>query len=173
MFERKEQIIREQRTIEAMKKGFMGWEGKICRVARSLGEPIMMQGGSNYSQTFMDDPWELEEEEILTMDDDETSHHVGWHFDGMRRGLNMEILWKEDHRELKAYYHSVLVYREIGGELDGYIPHEEWEAKIAELYEQAKKKERIDKREKSVIIGNEAKRRQEEFLDQMKRKWGI
>ena len=173
MFQRKEQTIREQRTIEAMKNGLMGSEGKICRVAKVFGHPIYKQCGSNFEQTFMEDPWELEEDEIPTMDEEEISHQIGWHFDGMRQGLHMEILWNEEYRELKAYYNSVLVYREVGGELDGYIPHEEWQSKLEVLFEKAKKKERINKKEHAVVVGLEAKRQQQEFLEAMRRKWGI
>lgn len=173
MFDKKEQMIREHRTIEAMRNGLMGSEGKLARVARTMGQPIYRQGGGTFEQTYLDDPYDLPDENSLpVMDEEEMSYQVGWHFDGMSRGIHMEILWKADHREVKCYWKGNLVYKEIGGDLDGYAPGE-WEAELEKLSEQTKKTERQDRKEKSKVAGIEAKQKQKEFLDAMKLKWGI
>lgn len=174
MFERKEQQIREQRTIDAMREGIMGFEGKLCRIARTFGEEIWRQGSPNFEATELEDPWLLEDDEIPTMNiEDDMSCVIGWQFDGMRRGIHMEILWKDEFRELKCYYKGRLVYREVGGELDGYVPHDEWHAIVNDLFEQAKKKERQNRKVQHQVVNVEAKRQHKEFLDAMKQKWGI
>lgn len=174
MFERKEQQIREQRTVDAMREGLMGFEGKLCRIARTFGQPIVKQGASNFEATELEDAWLLHDEnEIPTMDEDEMSYQIGWHFDGLRRGLHMEILWRDEFRELKCYYKGRLVYRESGGELDGYVPHDEWHSIVNELFEQTKKKERLNRKVEHQVVAVEARRKQQEFLDAMRQKWGI
>ena len=63
----REQMIREARTIEAMRKGYMGMEGKFSTVAKRLGSPIIEQGSSSFSQTFLEDPFELEKEDKIPL----------------------------------------------------------------------------------------------------------
>lgn len=172
MFDKKEQMIREHRTVEAMKNGLIGSEGKLARVAKAMGRPLYRQGGGNFEQTFLEDPYDLPGDDLPVMDEEEMSYQIGWHFDGMSRGLHMEILWKPDHREVKCCWKGNVVYKEVGGELDGYAPGE-WEIELDKIFEQTKRTERKDRKEKSKEIGSEAKRKQKEFLDAMKLKWGI
>ncbi len=173
MFERKEQIIREQRTIEAMKKGLMGAEGKLCRIARTFGDPIFRQGGANFDASYLPDYDDLGEDEIPTMDEEEVSYRIGMHFDGMRRGIHMEIMWQEEFRELRVYFKGGLVYQEIANQLDGYHPVEEWEKIVEDLYDKVKKSDRITRKEDAKVAAVEARRRQHDFLDAMRLKWGI
>ena len=68
-----EKVLKEQREIEAMSKGYMGLEGKFSTIAKRLGTPIIRQGGGNFEQTFLDDPFDLSEDEILTIDEEDHS----------------------------------------------------------------------------------------------------
>ena len=51
-----EEKIREQRTIEANKKGLIGQNGKIGMVLRMLGHPIIAQyeGGTYVDTNYLD-----------------------------------------------------------------------------------------------------------------------
>lgn len=173
MFEKKEQMIREQRTIDAMKKGFMGADGKLARIARMMGHPIHRHGTSNFNQTFLDDPYELPSDDLPVMDEDEMSYQIGFYFDGLGRGMQLEIVWLSEFREIKCRYRGRVVYRESGGELDGFAPGEEWETIVEKLYERTRKMEKVEKKVRSQAAGNEARFQQKEFLDAMKLKWGI
>jgi hypothetical protein len=185
VFRRKEQIIREQRTIEAMRKGYMGAEGKLSRIAKIFGEPIMKQGRKSgawsMDRTAYIDPTNIVDENSIPMIDPEEwdeieqnviSYQIGWKYDGMRRSLHLEITWNDDIRVLKTYYKGNLVYAESGGDLDGYTPGE-WEDIVESLYEEAKKKDRANRKEDNKEIAKVAQTKQKEFLDAMKLKWGI
>lgn len=172
IFDKKEQMIREQRTIDAMRNGLMGSEGKLVRIAKAMGEPIYRHGTSNFNQNFLDDPYELPSEDLPTMDEEEMSYQIGCHYDGMRRGMHLEVIWQAEFREIKCYYKGRLVYREIAGELDGYAPGE-WEPVVESLYEQTRRRERDERKIQTKTAGIEARREQNEFLEAMKLKWGI
>ncbi len=174
MFERKEQIIREQRTIEAMRNGLMGSQGKLAKIACTFGDPIIRQGSSNYQQNYLPNEDDVfDEDDLPTADEDEVSHTIGWNFDGMRRGMHLSIFWNEEVRELKVYWKSYLVYREAQNELDGYHPNPEWEEKVEQLFQESRKQERTNRKEQAKVAGVQARREQKEFLDEMKLKWGI
>ena len=90
-----EKALKEQREIEAMAKGYIGLEGVFATIVKRLGQPIMRQGGSNFEQRFLDDPFdEHDPEEILTIDEEDNSYEIGLHFDGLSRGINMTIYEK-------------------------------------------------------------------------------
>ena len=141
----KEKVIKDQRTIEASRKGFMGLGGKLGCVLKNLGQPIVSQheGGLMYHSTSLEDyanmevedPYDLRggtPEEILdqieVMDMDETTiHSLGWMFDGLSRGMQLEIKYVTETNVLTVHYKGHMVYNEIGGELGAYAPMKEWE----------------------------------------------
>jgi hypothetical protein len=61
-FDEKEKRIKEQRTIEATKKGLMGASGKFGVIVRNLGQPIISHnsGDEFYNSSYLDDPYELD-----------------------------------------------------------------------------------------------------------------
>ena len=69
--------------------------------------------------------------------------HIGltgqWNFDGLSRGMHMEIRFKEAENELCVWYRGYPVYREINGTLEGYNPKPEWEGWVDRLYAVARK----------------------------------
>jgi hypothetical protein len=174
LFLRKEQTIREHRTIEAMKNGYMGGEGKLARIAKTFGEPMVRQGSANFEQNFLPDFDEIPDEDAIPyFDEEEVTHLIGWHFDGLRRGIHLEISWNEETRDLKTYWQGHLVYRELANELDGYVPGHEWEKVVENLFESCKKKERTNRKAQAKVVNREARREQAEFLQEMRLKWGI
>jgi len=103
----KEKVIREKRTIEATGKNFMGITGKMGTIAKVLGSPIIRQGSGMMDVSYMEDPFEVIEserektmsgqdgpemwrDEIQEMDDAATQDE-GWVFDGLSRGMHLEI----------------------------------------------------------------------------------
>ena len=135
-----EQVVREKRTIEAVKKQFMGTNGKLYLIAKNVGEPIIRQNEES-SYIIYDNFWETNESDIRTMDENEYSECIGHAFDGLRNGYNLEILAFNDDKLIKVFYNSRKVYEEIAGELDSYYPDDEWESKVEKLYLIAEKRE--------------------------------
>jgi hypothetical protein len=170
----RESLLREARTIEAMKKGYMGMEGKLAVVAKRMGQPIIHHGLSNFHQSFLDDPFsEHDEDEMPTMADDDRSYEIGMSFNGLSSGMNMSITLHSTHNEIVCEYQGKKVYRELAGELEAFVPNDEWESKIESLYNRAK---RIEKKQKPAMrreLVAEAERRKRQILEEFKEKWGL
>jgi hypothetical protein len=176
----KEDIIREQRTVEAVRKGLMSGEGKLACVARMLGDKVYGRHGGGrramfhefenmmgLEQNFLEED-ELEEGEIPTADAGMAAN--AYLFNGYSRGLHLEI--KFDGPEIWVRWKGEIVYHEMSGELGAFAPGD-WEMEIEKLAVVARKKEYeyinlADQRD--VAIGQRMK---EQFLEEMKRKWGL
>lgn len=170
----REQQIKEARTIEAMKKGYMGLEGKLCNVVKYIGQPIFHQGSRVFEETFLDDPYyDAEPDEIPMIDEEENSYEVGQQFDGLTRGLNLTISIAYHLREITCRYEGRIVYKEISGELESYAPDSVWEDEIEKLYLLSRKIERQNRPiEKAKLIKFNQKKRIE-ILEYLKTKWGL
>ena len=169
---RREEIVREQRTIEAMKKGYMGLEGKFAYIVKHLGESMFSHTSPNFTQTYLPDPL-AEEEEIPIMDEDAPSYEYGQMFDGLTRGLNLNIQVINYLREIKVRYEGRIVYREVGGELEGYVPDEGWEQRIEELCAICKKVEKNRRPELRRTLLVQADRKRKQIFDELRLKWGL
>ena len=98
---------------------------------------------------------------------------LGMHFDGLRRGMHMEINYNHESSEMTLYYKGYVVYREIKGELMSYAPYEEWEKWIESLYRSAKEKHRQIKEEEfeeSIKISEKEKKF---WWQKIQERWGI
>lgn len=170
----REKIIQEQRTIEAMKKGYMGLEGKFATIVKKLGYPVIKQGGLNFDQTFLEDYYNLEDDDALpTMDEEEGSYEIGWAFDGLNRGMNLSILVLFHNREITVRYDGQLVYSELAGDLEGFAPEDGWEQKIDNLFSLCKKVERQDRPAERKRLKDAADRKRKEILENLRTKWGV
>jgi hypothetical protein len=174
-----EDIIRDKRTNEAVKKGLMSGQGKPGVIARILGDKIVSRHGDShgndamfenlygFDQNFMEEE-ELEEGQLPTLIEGE--RHNARLFNGLNRGLHLEI--KYDGPEIWVLWKGYLVFQEMAGELLTYCPGD-WEPIVDKLAVEARNKENeyIDIAEtRNIAIGQ---RRKEAFLDEMKRKWGL
>ena len=56
------------------------------------------------------------------------------HFDGLSRSMHMEIKYSEETSELSLTHRGYLVYKEVMGDLEVYVPNEEWESWIEKLW---------------------------------------
>lgn len=170
----KEKLVQEQRTIEAMKKGFMGYEGKFAFIARKMGYPIIAQGSNNFTQTFMEDVYELDEEpEMPTMDEDEIINEIGICYEDLHSGNNFSILLLYSNNEIIVRHNGKLVYKEVANELESFVPQENWEKLTDKMYEKAKIIEKNRRPRENVKIEQMANKRKKEILDKLKDKWGI
>jgi len=180
---RKEELIKEQRTFEATRKNLMGINGMLGTICRRLGTPIQKEGSSMFDMSEMDDPWALEEEQredepfdmnkMPTMDEDEISYTIGYVFDGLSRGIHIEIKYIEDRKELNCFYKGYEVYREVSGELEMYVPSEEWEGKVEYLFSKAKSVEKKRMQQSKEELREVAMQRQAEYLEHLKNRWGF
>lgn len=170
----REQQIKEARTIEAMKKGYMGLEGKFCSIAKHIGQPIFHQGSRVFEQTFLDDPYHIpEEDEIPVMDEEQNSYEVGQQFDGLTRGMNLTISVAYHLREITCRFEGRIVYKEIAGELEGYAPDPAWEDKIESLAMLARRLERQERPVERAKLIESNKKKKTEILEYLKLKWGL
>jgi hypothetical protein len=175
----KEQRIKEQRTAEAMKKNLMGLGGKFACIACHLGSKIIDETGGLYCETPMFDVRELntgfefDYTKIYDGEENGYSREIGCLFDGLSRGIHLEIKYLSDEKSLTVSYKGVMVYREVAGDLECYAPTLEWEGKIEKLYITAKKiadqKRRIEGKEAKEKVA----RRYNQFFEQLRLRWGL
>ena len=170
-----ENRIKEKRTIEASKKNLMGKNGKLGMILKHLGEPIVSQEGLFSSVNYFDHFWENEDEDesMQTFEEGSLSHDVGRVWDGLSRGMHLEIKYMENKKELTVYEKGYLVYKESSGELLCYVPRESWEENINKLYDSSKHMEKSKRKKDSEEINKEAEREKQSWLWKIRDKWGI
>lgn len=174
--ENREKIIQEQRTIEAMKKGYIGYEGKFAYIVKALGYPIISQGGGNFEQTFLVDFYDYEEkdkDELPTMEEDQYISEIGMSYEDILSGNNLTILLLYSNAEITVRHKSKIVYKEISGDIEGFVPYELWEKVIENTYERAKKIEKQKKPIENEKLQKKINKKKKEILDKLKEKWGI
>lgn len=173
----KEKKVWSERLAEATKKGFTGMEGKFGTILKYLGHPIIGEGGSFYETYENVDPYapigEEEEEDMPTMDEDQSIMELGYIFDGLSSGLHLEIKYIADRQDLTVTYKGFTVYSEVAGELVAYAPRPEWENVIEALYIQAKKRENKHRGEFMIENRQEAQRQKESLLERLRLRWGL
>lgn len=189
-WKQKEEAIRERRTIEATKKNLMGTIGKLGLIVKTLGHPIIRQGSSLCDINFLDDPYEdhsdIEFESMLSDQQgpvawqdrieeggDEEICEEGYVFDGLSRGMHLEIkLWHKNAR-IQVTYKGFSVYDEIAGELATYAPFPEWEDMIDRLHKVAKTKAKKYQQFAEVEIGEEIQKEKQKFWERLRYRWGL
>lgn len=170
---REEKIIQERRTIEATKKNLMGLAGKFGVIVRYLGYPIVGEGSGYVDSHYLDDPYDLVDEGEIPVAQDHTIVPIGYAFDGLSGGCHIEIQYTENRNEIVVYYKGFKVYHEIGGDLLGYAPFDEWENIINRLYKSAEKKRKKTQEGLKVITAQEVKSQKKSFLRELRERWGI
>lgn len=168
-----EQSIKEARTIEAMKNGYMGFGGKFATIAKRIGSTIVKQGGIYSDSNEFEDIFSEETEEIETLDEDEAIYELGVQFDALSNGINLQIIIYYHLAEITVYYEGQTVYKEVSGELDCYVPSDCWEGKINQIYDVVKKIERKNKPLEKKKILEESREQKNKLLENFRKKWGI
>lgn len=170
----KEKVIQEQRTIEAMKKGYMGCEGKFAFIVKKMGDLIISQNSANFEQTFMEDFYEWnDEEELPTMEVDESVNEIGMSYDDLKSGNNLTILFLNDENEIIVRHEGKLVYKEVANELQSFVPEEKWESLIEKIYTKAKIVDKNRKNKENNLLIKAANYKKKEIIEKLKDKWGI
>jgi hypothetical protein len=171
----KEKIIQEQRTIEAMKNGYMGLNGKFATIAKKLGYSIVSHGSSDFQQTFLEDFYNLDEQEnsLPIMEDDVVFNEIGFTYDKYASGSNLVINLFFTNTAITVNYNGNIVYKEVAGELEYYVPNKDWESKIDSIYNMTLKIEKSNKNNNVKKLNEMANAKKKEILDRLQKKWGI
>jgi hypothetical protein len=167
-----EQQIKEKRTVEAIQKEYMGFQGKLVCIARNLGHEILDQGVVSETLSY-DDFWKTSGEDIQEMDIESNVDCVGWFFDGLGMGVNLEIFVFENDKKIKVAYESQNVYEEVSGELEAYVPNIIWEEKINPLYKKAKEKEIKRREQQKKLSKSNFEENKKKLINYLSNKWGI
>jgi len=198
-----EKRIKEERTLEANKKGLIGPSGKIATILRNLGGPIVGQVEDSiydynydydlHNESSIHDATNSKDlmKKIPMMNMDEgtrpnseewgdipegvnfSTREVGYYFEGLNRGMHLEIKYDEYNSELVVNYKGYIVYKEAKGDLLSYSPQEEWEVHIEKLYKEAKRKQIKSKESEFENSLKNNEKQKNNWLRKMKSKWGI
>lgn len=166
-----ESRIQEQRTNEAIKKNYMGMEGKLYLIAKYAGDEIVKQSETPEILDF-DSIYETDPVGIPYLDEESYSTVLGYNFNGLSNGLHLEITTSEYENKITVYYKSYLVYQEEGGNLISFIPHQSWEEIIEKMYKQVQdrlkeKFKKIQKEEEQLL-----QKMEKDEIDKLRSKWG-
>jgi hypothetical protein len=190
----KENIIRTDRLIEATRKNLTGLEGKIGQILKYMGESVITQASDFYESSdavgthIYDQP--ENEDDLPTQDMDTLSRELGRILSTLQWGINMELSylkecqipikrselytqWVEAEKVLTVTYKGYVVYREIEGELESYLPDPEWESAIDRIYESCKKIKKDSKPERDAEKTERTQQERLGFIAKLREKWGI
>lgn len=199
--EQLEHQIKEQRTIEATKKNLVGPNGKLGAILKTMGQPIIShnEGGAYVDSYYLDDPL-AEDDEIRRAEDFLTKvptidmnseqptgnewgiraepisygiYEIGKIFDGLSRGMHLEIKYTEETAVLICTWKGYIVYRECKGDLTSYVPGKDWEDCIDRLYTVAKRSLRELKEVEFKENVQAAEKEKKSWLDSLRERWGI
>lgn len=138
------------------------------------GTPEQIQNQISYSDGSHDEPsggaWRNERTYEKSP---YTPLNLGWHFDGLSRGMHLEIKYLEDESKLTVHYKGYLVFLETAGDLKSFVPNTEWEDCIDKLYQVAQKVIKSRKQNKEKEKNNKAEKNKMNWLKRMQKLWGI
>jgi len=188
-----EEKIKDLRTLEAKRLNYLGLKGKFGAILKTMGQPIIKQtdGGGSITETFLDDYWNIEDETMPVGDTEEerqqpegwewgeikeisffNTQAEGWHFDGLPKGVHLEIWFKNNESELKVVYKGYVVYKEQAGNLQAFVPNQEWQTIVENLYKQAYELLKIHQQKNIENKSTNEKTAKKNWLQKMKRLWG-
>jgi hypothetical protein len=193
----KENLVKEKRLILATTKNLTGLEGKIGQILKYMGDPVISQTSDLHEQTKWSDMYPYlnvydtpNEEDLPTEDMDTHLIEIGRTLSALKWGINMELSylkeskipvkrtdlyteWVDAERVMTVTYKGYVVYREISGDLDSYLPDDEWETALDRIYESCKKIKKKSKIEKDAERAEEIKDEKLGLIARLRDKWGI
>ena len=192
----KEKAIRERRTNQAITNNMMGPTGMLGVIVKTFGHPIMREGSSMYDINYLDEDADMIDTEYETtlsgqagpvvfrdeipestfgagVADEDNPNFIGYTFDGLNRGMHIEIQFMRYENSLVVYYKGYKVYHETAGELDVYAPFPEWEDMIQKLYKSAKPKQKEQKEQSFKEASQEIARKHQSIWQALRMRWGI
>ena len=186
-WQQKENLIREKRIIDATRKNYLGPTGKFGAIVKVYGVPIIRQSHGSDSNYLTEDDFTYEEyertqsgqngplvfrDEIPEFDDDSPMME-GLMFDGLNRGLHLEIKHWFETNKISVHYKGYIVYQEDLGELECFVPNKEWEDHIAKLYKSAKPRVGEMKKDEKEAYLKKVESKKASFFERLKRLWGF
>lgn len=139
-FQKLDKEIREQRQAEAIKKAI---SKKAAAVARYLGSEIRAPGFGLDDVGFTQDIYDLDvydtpEEGILEVSEDSFGL-IGWSFDALNHGCNIQVTLMTEEYRVCVFHNGILVFDEVAGDLERYLPSSEWEDRIEHWHKKTEK----------------------------------
>jgi hypothetical protein len=166
-----EEKIANLRLAEAVQKDFFGQTGKIAIISKIFGSEIIQDNFDSKGINYLYE--EIEENKINEFDMNHTSSVIGYHFDGLKMGMPLEIVLKENYNSIKVLWQGRVVYEEADGELLAFNPLNEWERNIDSLYKRAEEKVEKEKNKNKDLIELQMKKEEDKEIDRIRKKWGI
>lgn len=177
----------EGRVASAAKKEITTKMIAVCRV---LGQPIRSHHGGFGEQGLTVShpafPWRDDDsvgdhpvfdwfsDKARHADDGDNAATVGYIFDALNWGQNLEIRYLDDYSELKAYFHGKVVYKEVLGRLEGYVPGPDtWEPLLDRLFAAAKARHESRRAERAAVVESQAAKKAKEILSRLREAWGF
>lgn len=180
-----EQVVKElirRRQMEAVKNQI---STKLITVAQNFGKTVVSSGFRQTNPKYWDqeDGFYVESfDQIQTVDEDDewVEYETGWHFNGLRFGVNLEILvlLSEESEmsrrpvEVKATYRGYVVFTEIEGKVKAYAPFKEWEDRLNDLYDAASKADKRRKDREKEVKTEENKTKLDRVWKMVRMLWG-
>lgn len=166
-----ENKIKEQRLAEATNKDFFGSQGKLSVICQMFGNPIIEDvfGGDQTELSF----YNTEDEDTINIfSEDHQTFLLGYFYDGVNLGNNLEIKYLIQESEIKLYYKGYVKYHEIANELLTYIPEKEWESYIDVIFIKSREKLKKINEEKLKIQDLKTDKMKKDLIDKIRSKWG-
>ena len=85
----------------------------------------------------------------------------------------MEIRYMEETGELLVTYKGHVVYKELAGELESYVPFPEWEDKINLLFPLARTVEIQKTGQVKDLIKKDRESKKASLLEKIRKRWGV
>lgn len=165
--------IRERRTNLAIKQDYMGVAGKLGMIAKFLGHPIIQEDTGMMDASYLDDPYDMDEEETMPTTHNQEIQEVGHAFDGLSSGMHLEIRYLYHKQELTVEYKGHTVYKEVAGDLFAFAPFPEWENLITLLYVRAKARRKKLEASMEPLVEEIVQVKKQGWLQKMRYRWGI
>lgn len=187
----REKRIREQRKLEADNKKYLGKKSKFVMIATIFGDKIISDVGDGEGFEYRDLPdfygdpspsngieWDtgkvhdMPEGARPSSDDMDWGHFSGLIYDGLKIGLNLQIIYMIAAEEVTVRYNGDVVYSERLGNLRAFAPDEEWEDHINRLATKAMEIYRKNGPQFNAQKIAEIKQEKALELSWLRKKWG-
>jgi hypothetical protein len=181
-----EQVVKElirRRQMEAIKNQI---GNKLTVIAQNFGQPVVSSGFRQTNPKY----WEQEDgfyvenfQEIQTVEetDDWVEYEMGWYFNGLRFGVNLEVLVllseESEHGvhkivEIKASYNGYVVFAEIEGKIKAYAPFKAWEERLNDIHDAASRADKRRKHREKIQQTEESKTKLNKVWKMVRMLWG-
>jgi hypothetical protein len=177
------QLLVEQRRAEAVRGEV---PKKVMAVATVLGHPIREQGAAwdedadmgrttrAWTMPWHDFAWNPQENQsgLPTLDmEEEHARTIGWNYDGLTSGNRLECRFYKETAELTAWWFGRLVFKEVAGQIQAYVPGE-WLPKLEKLAAAAAQRKEARRPAEVAAKTQEAERKAFSVIEWLKTMWG-